>query len=141
MYSLFAFRMEIDTADLPFELIEADVVETLETSAGYRPYAVVWHQEMLFPAHEDRVLLTDVRDGHGPFSSQFLEGPEGTEPSPVAEVDPGIGAPVVVLSDEGILVTNYLAFEVCGQGRVVLSEACRARSVSNPGVEVVSCGG
>ena len=39
--SLFTFCVEIDPADLPFNLIEADIIETLEARATYCPYSMI----------------------------------------------------------------------------------------------------
>lgn len=122
---LLAFGMEIDTADLPLELVKGNVVESLETGPRYGAHSVVGYKEMLLPAHEDGILLADVRNGHGALPGQLLEGTERAEPGPVAQINPRVGAPVVVLGKEAVLGADYLALEVCRQCGMVLGEACR----------------
>lgn len=57
---LLAFRMKVYPAHRPLDLVEADVVEPLETGAHDLAHAVVRHKEGLFPAHEDVLTLQAV---------------------------------------------------------------------------------
>lgn len=50
--SLLTLRMEVNSTDCPRNLIKADVIETFETCATYRPHPVIWDQEVFFPPHE-----------------------------------------------------------------------------------------
>lgn len=53
---LFALRMEVNTTDLPFSHVHADVVEALEASTCYIALPMVRHKKMLLPPHEDMFL-------------------------------------------------------------------------------------
>ena len=65
--------MKVYSTDRPFPHIEADVVEALEAGTADSPYAVVWHKEMLLPAHEDVFALTQIAHGHaGAFADHGL---------------------------------------------------------------------
>jgi hypothetical protein len=55
--SLLALRVEVDTTDPTLDLIEADVIEPLKRRTLDTTQLVVWNKEVLFPAHEDVLLL------------------------------------------------------------------------------------
>ena len=57
---LLTLRMEINPTDTPVNLIKTDVVEPLEAGACDRLDAVIWHEEVFFPAHEDVLALLVV---------------------------------------------------------------------------------
>jgi hypothetical protein len=63
---LLALSVEVDALDATRDLVEADVVEALKARSAYCPDAVVWHEEVFFPSHEQVLLLHPVL-GH-----QFL---------------------------------------------------------------------
>lgn len=49
--------MEVNSTDCPLHLVEANIVESLEAGARNGPHPVVWHEEMLFPPHENVLAL------------------------------------------------------------------------------------
>ncbi len=116
--------MEVDTADLPAHLVEADVVEALEARAVDRPNSVVRDQEVFLPPHEDVLPLIQVLDHCRPALFRLLEvRPEGGELVPVVEIDLLAGAPSLVLGDEAVFRANDLALKVCRERGVVVGQA------------------
>lgn len=79
--------MEINSTHCPFLLVEADVVESLEASTVDRPDSVIWHEEMLFPPHEDIVLRRKVRNGYRAFARLLRVWSEGGKLVPMTKVD------------------------------------------------------
>jgi hypothetical protein len=59
-HSLLALSMEIDTLDAARDLVKADIVETFETRTADRSHAVIWHKEVLFPAHKKMLFLLPI---------------------------------------------------------------------------------
>ena len=59
-YLLLAFGVEIYPAHLALPLVEANVVKPFETGAVEGGHAVVGHEEVLLPAHEDVLALREV---------------------------------------------------------------------------------
>jgi len=59
-HSLLAFGVKIDAFNATRDLVEANVVKALEACPAYCADAVVWHQKILFPAHEEMLLLHPV---------------------------------------------------------------------------------
>ncbi len=57
---LLALGMVVDPAHRPTALVKTDVVEPLETGARDGFDAVVGHEEVLFPAHEEVFSLLVV---------------------------------------------------------------------------------
>lgn len=57
---LLTLRVEVNPTDTPVNLIKTDVVEPLEAGACDRLDAVIWHEEVFFPAHEDVLALLVV---------------------------------------------------------------------------------
>jgi hypothetical protein len=49
--------MEVDTINTSRQLIETDVIKSLKAGTIDRPYAVIRYQEVLFPTHEQVLLL------------------------------------------------------------------------------------
>jgi hypothetical protein len=113
--------VEVDATNFALELVEANVVESFETGTRYRSNPVVRYQKMLLPSHEDVVLLRNVRNHDRPLASLLVEWMEGAELVPVAEVDLGVGPPVLVLCNEVVFAADDLALEECGQGGMVIS--------------------
>lgn len=60
---LLALGVEVNPTDTPVALVEADVVEALETRARDRLDPVVGHEKVLFPAHENVLALLVVFEG------------------------------------------------------------------------------
>jgi hypothetical protein len=94
---LFAFCMEIDPADRPLNLVEADIVEALETCATYSSYSMVRDQKVFLPPHEYIFSLRQAWNMKMPLSRILLEGSESRELGPMREVRLVRGAPVLML--------------------------------------------
>lgn len=75
--------MKVYAADFTFDLIEANVVKPLKTSASDSPDSVVWDQEVLFPPHENVFLLCNIPHTQCTFSCVLVELAERTELSPM----------------------------------------------------------
>ena len=52
--------MKVDAFDATRDLVERDVVEALEACSTDGLDSVIWNQEVLFPAHEQMLLLHPV---------------------------------------------------------------------------------
>lgn len=120
---LFALSVKVDADDLACDLTEADVVESLETSAGYGPDSVVGHKEMLLPSHEEifslgKVLVCKV----GTFGL-LGQGAPGREPAPVLHVNLFVGPPLWPVGLKSVLCANDFAFKVGCEGRVVIGQS------------------
>lgn len=123
LLKLFAFGVKIYSANFSLDLVEADVVETFERGPSDGSNAVVRDQEMLFPPHKDVVSLRKVSDGHWALSSHLLVRPKGAKLGPMAEIDFGIGAPVIMLGKEIILGTDDFSLKVGGECWVVFGQS------------------
>jgi hypothetical protein len=121
---LLALGVKVYALDAARDLVEGYVVEPFEAGSADGLYSVVWDQEVLFPAHEEVLLLHPVF-GHGIWSRRGFGGLVGWEPCPVLPVDLLVGSPFGVLCYEIVLVADDLAFEVGGQAGVVVCQACR----------------
>ena len=62
---LLTFGVEIDATDTAVALVEANVVETLEARTRNRLNAMVGHQEVFFPAHENMLALLIILQREG----------------------------------------------------------------------------
>lgn len=113
MNSLLALGVKVDALDAARDLVEGDVVEPFEAGAADGLHSVVWDQKVLFPAHEQVLLLHPVF-GDGVGSCRGFRRLVGWEPRPVLPVDLLVGAPLGVLRYEVVLVADDLAFEVRG---------------------------
>lgn len=120
---LFALGVEVYPADFSLDLVEADVVEALETRAGYGPNSMIGDQKVFLPSHEDMFSLGGVSNQHGALACLLLEGTEGREFGPMTQVDLYIGTPIIMLREEGVLRPNDFALKVRREGRVVFGEA------------------
>ena len=116
--------MEVDATDRASDLVEADVVEALEASARYSAYTMVWHQEVLLPAHEDILALSKVLDVHDILPRLCIlrqRSPRG-EAAPVLHVHLVCRAPFRMLGLEAIFRADDLAFEVGGERGMVVRQ-------------------
>ena len=57
---LLALRVEVYPTDTPITLIEADIIKALKTGTCDRFHAMVRHEEVFFPTHEDMFPLLVV---------------------------------------------------------------------------------
>ena len=120
---LLTLRMEINSTDTPINLIKTNVIEALEAGACDCLDAVVWHEEIFFPAHEDVLALLVVFQCEGWRFGGFCQRAPGREARPVLQVDFFRGAPGGVSGFEEVFGADYFAFEECGQGWMVVCEA------------------
>ena len=125
---LLALGVKVYALDAARDLVEGDVVEPFEAGSADGLYSVVWNQEVLFPAHEQVLLLHPVF-GDGIWSRRGFGGLVGWEPRPVLPVDLLVRAPLRMLRYEVVLVADDLAFEVGGQAGVVVRQACQISAV------------
>ena len=144
---LLALGMVVDPAHRPAALVKTDIVETLETCSRDGFDAVVGHEEVLFPAHEEVLSLLvifqrEIRGGGGGrvrgwsccgfvrggccSCGAFGQGSPGGEAGPVLQVDFLAAPPGGVGGFEEVLGADYLAFEESGEGGVVVGEALDA---------------
>lgn len=119
---LFALGVKIDSTHFSLDLVEADIVEALKTRAGYGTHAVVWHQKVFLPSHEDILPLGHISNGIMTVSRLLLNRPECIEFGPMAHVDLAVGTPTLILSKEAVLGADNLSLKVGGEGWVVLGQ-------------------
>lgn len=115
--------MEIDPADAPHNLVEADIVEPLEARPHDLPHPMIRHQERLLPAHEDILALHEVLVVEIRLLGCVLKRAPGGEARPVLHVCLVGRAPASVTGLEGVSAADDFAFEVGGQGGVVFRQA------------------
>lgn len=107
--------VEIDSADVPRDLVEADVIETFEACAGDLPHAMVGHKEGFLPAHEDVFALEVVFVVEVWFLGLFSKGAPGGKAGPVLHVGFVGGAPGGMVGLEGVFGANDFAGEIGGE--------------------------
>lgn len=116
--------MEVNTAHRSFNLIEADVVESLKAGARDGSYPMVGNEEVFLPSHEHVLTLSKVAVREiSPlrlFGKWFPSGKTG----PVVDIRLLVGAPFLIASLERVFSTDDFSFKECGQGRVIFCEAC-----------------
>lgn len=122
LLELFAFRVEIDAAHFAFNLVEANIIETLKTGARYCADAVVWHQKMLFPSHEDSFSLGGIANDDGSLTGLLLKWTKGCKFRPVAQVNLAICAPVLVLSIEAVFRSDDFSLKICCKSGMILGQ-------------------
>jgi hypothetical protein len=111
---LLTFRMEVNPTNTPINLIETNIIKALETGTRDRFHAVVRHEEVFFPAHEDVLALLVILQCEGGRFGGFGQRAPGREASPVLEVDFLRGAPGGVCGFEEVFGADDFAFEECG---------------------------
>ena len=127
---LLTFGMEVDTADGTIDLVEADVVESLEAGAKNLAYTVIWDEKGFFPPHEDIFALVKVLVVEFGFFGLLCKWSESGEAGPVLHVSLVSRTPGWMMSPESVAWPNDLALEVGGQGGVIFSQACKPLSGS-----------
>lgn len=106
-----ASSMVINTRDFALELVEADIVETVEAGAWGDALPVVRYKEVLLPPHEHVLALHKVLDATAPLQILGV-GSERRELLPVRHVGALISTPALVLGQEAIARADDLALEV-----------------------------
>lgn len=123
--SLFALGVEVDSADVPRHLVEADVVEPLETGPRDGADAMVWNQKVLLPPHEDILPLCKVLVREVGLLGRLRQRAPCVEARPMLHVYLVVRTPVGVFRLERVLVSNDFAFEVCRESGMIVGQACR----------------
>jgi len=111
---LLTLRVEINPTDTPINLIKTNVVKPFKAGACDRLDAVVRHEEVFFPAHEDVLALLVVFEREGRRFGRFCQRTPGWEPRPVLQIDFFRGAPGGVGGFEEVFGADDFAFEECG---------------------------
>ena len=116
--SLLAFRVEIDTTDLPFYLVETDVIKPLEASTLNVALLMVRDQKVLLPPHEymllivPRLIIERVFKGHISFGMRRQLSPS-RKSKPMLEVDLVACAPTWIHSLEGVSLVRTSHYFAC----------------------------
>jgi hypothetical protein len=111
--------MEIDALYATRYLVEADVVEALETRPVDRLHSVIRDEEVLFPAHEEVLFLHPVLRYQLGSRRVFGKRLVCWKSGPVLSVDLFVRTPLGMLCDERVLAADDLALEVCGETRMI----------------------
>ncbi len=114
--------MKINTADGSCHLVEADVIEALETGSGDGADAMIRHEEILLPPHEEVLSLRKILEAEIRPLRLLRQRPPCLKPTPMLHIDFVVGAPLGMARLKGILVSNYLALEVGGESRMIVSK-------------------
>jgi hypothetical protein len=120
--------MEIDPVNCAMFLIEADVIESLETSTVERAYSVIRDQKFLLPPHEYIVTLRPAGNLDIHFPRVLLVGTESREFGPVLVIYKLCRAPILMLGEKSVFRANQLPFKVGCEGRMVWGQACVQRN-------------
>jgi hypothetical protein len=115
--------MEVDTAHGSLNLIEANVVESLEAGARDGSHPVVGNEEIFLPSHEHVLTLSKVTVGEISALRLFGEWLPSGKTGPMMDIRLLIGAPFLIASLERVFSTNDLSFKECGQSRVIFCKA------------------
>jgi hypothetical protein len=115
--------MEVYTTHGSLDLIEADIVKSLEAGARDGSHPVVGNEEIFLPSHEHVLTLSKVAvceiSALRLFGKWFPSGETG----PVMDIRLFVGAPFLIASLERVFSTNDLSFKECSQGRVIFCKA------------------
>jgi hypothetical protein len=125
--------MEVDTAYASLNLIEANIIEPLETGTGDRSNPVIRDKEILLPPHKNmlalcKVAVCEIRPLRL-FGKRFPSRKSG----PVVYVCLFIRTPFLIASLKCVLGANNFAFKECGQGWMILGEALNAQVAAQVG--------
>ena len=121
--------MEIDPRDNPCNLIEANVVESLEARPVDLPHSGVRDEELLFPSHKEILPLRRIWIYEVGLARRPRESSERRKPLPVLHVHYCLRAPTRMFGHETVLGPDDLAVEVSRQGGVVGGQAWLAISI------------
>ena len=115
--------MKIYASDDAAHLVEADVVEAVETGTREHLQVVIGNDEHLLPSHEEMLLLGEVGKDEIGLLGRLRQRSPRAESRPVMQIDPVVAAPFGMAGVEGVSVANDLALEVGGQGRMGFGQA------------------
>lgn len=119
-----ALRMEVNTAHGTFNLIETDIVKSLEAGARNGSHPMVGNKEIFFPSHEHVLTLSKVAVSEISPLRLFGKWFPSRKTGPMVDIRLFVGAPFLIASLERVFSADNLSFKECGQGRVVFCEAC-----------------
>lgn len=120
--------MKVYPSHGPLHLVEANIIEALETGARDRPHPMVRDKEVLLPSHEDVFPLGEIPVGEIRSLGLLGQRVPGGEPRPMNHVGLFGGPPCFIPGLEGMFVPNDFSLKECGQGRVILRETCTERA-------------
>lgn len=118
----FTFGMKINATDATRDLIKANIVKPFKTGTRNGAHAVVWHQKILLPPHENVFPL------HGVFVAGvwalrlLLERSPGRKPSPVLHINLFIRSPFCMPCLKCIFCADYFALKVRCESGMIVSE-------------------
>ena len=116
---LLALSMEVYSFNSSGNLIEANIIKSFETRAVDRANSMIWHQKVFLPSHKNMFFLHPVLCDKVRARRVLCERFICRESSPVLSVDFLVRSPFGVLRYKGILISDYLSFEVRCKTRVV----------------------
>lgn len=118
-----ALRMEVDTTDGSLYLVEADIVESLETGARDCSNSVVWDEEIFLPSHKYVLMLRKVTKREVCLLRLFGERSPGWKSRPVMYIRLFVGTPFLIASDETVFGANHFTLKERRQCRMILGQA------------------
>lgn len=122
LLELFTLSVVVNSRDTSCQLMEADVVESLEWSTIYLTNPMVGNKEVFLPAHENifsfcKIFVNVIR-----LLGLLRDRPVCSKLCPVLKVSLFIRTPFSMTGLERVLRSNHFGLKVCGQCRVAISE-------------------
>lgn len=117
--------MEIYPANIAFQLIKTNIVESLEAGAGNSPDTVIRDQEVFLPPHKDMLALIQIFVRKVRLLHLLRQWTPCGESRPVVHIRFIRCTPCLVACLESVLVANDFAFEERRKSRVVFCKSCR----------------
>lgn len=114
--------MKVYPTNSAFNLVEANIVESLETRSRYSPHPMIRNEEIFFPPHEHVLSLREIAVGEVGSLGMLCQRTKCWEPCPVRHISLLSRTPCLIPSYESMLGANYLAFEERRQGRKIIRE-------------------
>ncbi len=114
--------MEVDAADCPCNLVEADIIEPFEARPIYLLYSMIRDEKVLFPSHKDVLLLRAIFVMEVRLLRLFCQGTPRRKTSPMLHISLVCGAPRFVLGLECVLWPYNLSLEVGDDGGKIWGE-------------------
>jgi hypothetical protein len=128
MRLLLALGVKVNPVNISRYLIETNVIKALEAGAGNRSHSMIWHEEVLLPAHEYVLSLRKVLEAEIWPLRLFCEGLPGRKAGPVLHVDFLIGAPFCMSSLKRVLRPNDFTLKVRRKRGMVVGETYKCLS-------------
>lgn len=124
MNLLFAPCVEIYPANVAVDLVETNIIESLEARAGYFSNAMVRNEKNFFPSHEDILTLRAILIVKVGLFGLLSQRAPGRESPPVLHIRLVSSSPCFMASLKSILRSNDLTFKIGCQRWVVIGKAC-----------------